>query len=1004
MIANNGILDEVRPAKAGRANRIGIMVFFALWSTVAQASGPTMYGTAQTVANTTAAASSMTLNLPNGGSVVAATTIYIIQAADRAGSPAFSVPAGFTQLCSVNVGSLNEEQIFYKIFAVGSTPPSTVTLTLATSGWTWAGAIAVAYQNVDSNAPFDGGCQTVSQTTTSTSLAGPSVTTVLPDDLVVWGFFVHGDVGTGAITSSPGTSEGEVTRAALSADGYLNYTDLLQASPGASPADTLTWSNAQATSGAIAFALAATAGEDSYGGLLSVPCTNSNTTFSMATVAGKPVLCTPAGHAMFARGPMAMDPFLSQALGNDEYGYNYQHYSTQKFGSVNPAWFDQSLDQLTQYYGFNMVGAESNIYLHPTHVSSRTVPFIWYAIFSVYSLNNELGWGTGYAKPIFRLLSPNWRGYTSGSEIADYYDPNWLGMIRGSLANDTEATDIKNAGSSQRHYIIGFMADDSDNLHCFGAGPDFVTSPTTGNNDFPCGMPALFLAPQAWATSYGCYGCSYGGTIYADPTVYWKRKFRDKLQAKYVTTIALNAAWGSGANYSTFGSSGTCVGSSLTISCALNAPADLVGIGNGSAVTFTHTAAHTAISPFSFGVFNGASLVGGDRGDGTIIGPAIQAGSINYDTGAVSITFTSAPAFGTVITAQYIANGWGKGGTGFMDEDCSGPHASYCGDGSRACIVYFACSAGTQVSPGVQADVNSYTQDIASYYSSTIKTELENWAGSNGFAGNILYLGPTASGTWSSPSSRYVLQGFRGNLDAYAYSGNRPFTQQMLDFFQTYMGDTPLIEDVYKTSNADSELAWPNSSCTYSSGTVTCSLSFPASASQVFSTAQQIDVSCDHSDFNVLEVRPSQVDAVSGGVGKVYYPLQPAPSGSAAVCNVYFSDKNVGGYATQAARGQSYYDESSGLLSASFTADGYRPYIAIQWWDFFADNTEKLTWGWQSIKGNSYDGQENVASSVACKTPLTSYTCGSERNASGNMVTLGRQTHTALDNALKSLH
>ena len=207
-----------------------------------------------------------------------------------------------------------------------------------------------------------------------------------------------------------------------------------------------------------------------------------------------------------------MNPAFNNAI--DEYGDNYQDYMTQKFSSVNPDWYTQSLDQLTQYYGFNTVGAESSIYLHATHGQSKKVPFIWYEIISLYSLNNQSNWGTGYVKPVFRLLSSNWHGYGSpppSSELADYYDPHWSDMITGALDNSDVARDNKNATAELRGFILGFMPDDSDNLHCFGAGPDFTTSPQAGNNDFVCGMVALFVAPQARATSYSCYQCNYGG-------------------------------------------------------------------------------------------------------------------------------------------------------------------------------------------------------------------------------------------------------------------------------------------------------------------------------------------------------------------------------------------------------------------------------------------------------------------------------------------------------------
>jgi hypothetical protein len=47
-----------------------------------------------------------------------------------------------------------------------------------------------------------------------------------------------------------------------------------------------------------------------------------------------------------------------------------------------------------------------------------------------------------------------------------------------------------------------------------------------------------------------------------------------------------------------------------------------------------------------------------------------NSGTINYSTGALSITFTAgnAAANDAAITATYVSNGWGIG-TGFLDED-----------------------------------------------------------------------------------------------------------------------------------------------------------------------------------------------------------------------------------------------------------------------------------------------------------------------------------------------
>lgn len=76
-----------------------------------------------------------------------------------------------------------------------------------------------------------------------------------------------------------------------------------------------------------------------------------------------------------------------------------------------------------------------------------------------------------------------------------------------------------------------------------------------------------------------------------------------------------------------------------------------VGTGNGTTVTFTHTMANIPVLAGSVSVTAG-SVTGTDNGSGTISGTGIS-GTINYATGALSVTFTTAPASGTAVTTSY---------------------------------------------------------------------------------------------------------------------------------------------------------------------------------------------------------------------------------------------------------------------------------------------------------------------------------------------------------------
>jgi hypothetical protein len=76
-----------------------------------------------------------------------------------------------------------------------------------------------------------------------------------------------------------------------------------------------------------------------------------------------------------------------------------------------------------------------------------------------------------------------------------------------------------------------------------------------------------------------------------------------------------------------------------------------LGTGNGSTTTFTGTLPNGPIASLSVEVQAG-SVIGKDDGCGRIIGTGIS-GTINYETGEISITFSSAPANGTAIKVAY---------------------------------------------------------------------------------------------------------------------------------------------------------------------------------------------------------------------------------------------------------------------------------------------------------------------------------------------------------------
>jgi hypothetical protein len=364
--------------------------------------------------------------------------------------------------------------------------------------------------------------------------------------------------------------------------------------------------------------------------------------------------------------------------------------------------------------------------------------------------------------------SPNYKGYLPSYGIADYFDAKMQGWLNSYLSQATP--DLHT--SPYVNYVVGMAYDDGDEMYGFGAGPDFPTVPS-GHNDPHLSWLVATMTPVE--TALQLYP-----TAYIDTTVYTKKAWRDYLVGKYGTIEALNAAWAS--DYTTFDSSGTVV------------RGEAVATGDGATLTFAHTMAHSTATPYSVQIFVNGTPVAGDLGHGTtgtIYGPTGQGGTITYASGLLSLTFTTAPAAGSLITVNYIQNGWGIG-TGLMDEDGRPSHQVWLGSD------YYGL---TDANPDVKADLDAFLFQTASQYLGMCKTEVRK-----AFP-NFLLLGPDALGGWQAPPPRQVLQAAATNLDVMiggVGTSPSPTYQTKLDFVYEYLGDKPLITGAYNRANPDS--------------------------------------------------------------------------------------------------------------------------------------------------------------------------------------------------------
>lgn len=81
---------------------------------------------------------------------------------------------------------------------------------------------------------------------------------------------------------------------------------------------------------------------------------------------------------------------------------------------------------------------------------------------------------------------------------------------------------------------------------------------------------------------------------------------------------------------------------------------EILGVGDATAVAFTSTLDFVPVKASTVIVSAGA-VSGSDNGLGVIAGTGIS-GTIDYATGAISVTFTAAPAVGVNVVASYSYN------------------------------------------------------------------------------------------------------------------------------------------------------------------------------------------------------------------------------------------------------------------------------------------------------------------------------------------------------------
>ncbi|HEV2299923.1 MAG TPA: putative Ig domain-containing protein, partial [Candidatus Acidoferrales bacterium] len=415
---------------------------------------------------------------------------------------------------------------------------------------------------------------------------------------------------------------------------------------------------------------------DQYGGREDIKCATVTPYFHLEKINSHWFFCDPLGNGFISMSVAVTTPNTNPTL--DCNGVNTYPIYAAKYGTVGDAtgtgsnWGWQTEKRLTTW-GFNTLGEDSG--------SGATLPWAtcigcnWPGgvqpipmpiIFELKpAMNGSVNRNSFLTSPIKDIIDGTNSNYTSiRAAMFDVFDPNLSTEWQSELANPTGA--VTQQILSSNPYILGVLTEDSDFFWGSGTGPDFNTGGHTNANIAWVTLITTPVRTYINSTQFQSENLlypaqqAYSKAQAANPTttcsISSPCSLRDYLWQKYAGSItALNTAWGS--NYTTFDSTGTQV------------TGETIGTGNGSTLTFTHTLAHSPVSPFTVLVSVGGTPQIGDcpwfdassscpavtANTGTLGSPTANyinqtTSTINYSTGAVSITFLTPPASGAPIT------------------------------------------------------------------------------------------------------------------------------------------------------------------------------------------------------------------------------------------------------------------------------------------------------------------------------------------------------------------
>jgi hypothetical protein len=332
-------------------------------------------------------------------------------------------------------------------------------------------------------------------------------------------------------------------------------------------------------------------------------------------------------------------------------------------------------------------------------------------------------------------------------------------------------------------------------------------------------------------------------------------------------------------------------------------------------------------------------LVGGratcaDDGFGNLYEPiTTSCGSVNYSTGAVTLSITVAS--GTAITASYWYGGYGVG-NGLLDESNSG-HAwigdAYClNNGESSSGGNEACNSGDVTTANYRADLDTFLQAYVTQWLTVLKNAYKS-ALPSGYT-NKLFFGVACIGQIPNRApARAPVIAAAGAVDDVTLLDFDPGTSGELGFVTSALGNHPYVYE--ETYMADTDSDWYG------------------------------------------------------------YAGNDCPAGTGCVCTT--SSPCLSNNASQSARATRYNSDIQALWNYQGAAGTYQWVGGHWWAWLSLNFWEHQNYGLVSWRDNAYDGNEDTTSSISCSAPLQAYSCGGEQNSYGNFTGPATLTNNWVD-------